>query len=143
MSHRPSGFHQLGITNNGTALAARLGDLDQSSENIIAAGDVENFIAAGDRVAITTARRQGGRSGMQLANTTPPGPASGGKICGRLFPAQRVRKTRLKGQLSRSNTLSSGRRVTDRSIGSPGFAGGERNLLTGTKGSNTSSSGEE
>ena len=41
-----------GVTNNGTAPAARLGDLDQKSENII---------AAGDRVAITTARRQGGR----------------------------------------------------------------------------------
>jgi hypothetical protein len=34
--------------NNGTASAARLGDLDQNSENII---------AAGDRVAITTALR--------------------------------------------------------------------------------------
>jgi len=42
--------------NNGTASAARLGDLDQNSENVIAAGDSENFIAAGDRVAITTAR---------------------------------------------------------------------------------------
>ena len=42
------------MTNNGTAPAARLGNLDQNSENIIAAGDSENFIAAGDRVAITT-----------------------------------------------------------------------------------------
>jgi hypothetical protein len=40
-------------------------------------------------------------------------------ICGGLFAAQRVRK----GQLSRSNTLSSGRRVTDRQVSALEFGG--------------------
>ena len=102
MSHRPSGFHQLGITNNGTALAARLGDLDQNSENIIAAGDSENFIAAGDRVAITTARRQGGRSGMQLANTIPPGSASGGKRS----PQNATQREYLAGSCTRAEAMA-------------------------------------
>ena len=63
------------VTNNGTAPAARLRDLDQNSENIATAGDSENFTTAGDRVAITMARRQGGRSGMRSGSlqiqTTP------------------------------------------------------------------------
>ena len=63
-------------------------------------------------------------------------------ICGRLFAAQRVRKTRLKASTEQVQHIvirPAGDGSLDRLAR---VRGGERNLLTGTKGSNTSSSGE-
>jgi hypothetical protein len=66
------------VTNNGTAPAARLGDLDQNSENII---------AAGDRVAITTARRQEAGNNAQPQRLMMPSSGEHSSVT-KYFPRQ-------------------------------------------------------